>query len=258
MHIPIKTQHVRLLRGKLCREVFARVAGETPYAVFREMENGDRFSRNIQLFQIAGWLYATPEEIGREEWSRWAPKSAFCYDCLSADDLALIEETKPAFRWCLRKADERSYTGAEIFKLLRFFENDPRVEFLVGAGLKNLALSAGFRKIGKHLREDVVRWSIKNGDYGLKAALGCLRERIEIGEWIRWQNTGDYKKLPYNVWKHVDRQGVYPWEYFEYLRTLEEIGKDAKDPYWGMPTSFRRRRRQAERIAENLRKAKDA
>jgi len=265
MHIAIKSQRVRLLRGQLVREVCAAPRGKAkgcaPYPVFREWEDGHRESRNLRFQIIAGWLYATPEEIGREEWSADAPKGDWCLDYLSEADLALIAESRPEFRFCLRKADERGYTGAEIFKLLRAFKEDSRVELLVGAGMKNLALSSGFRRLSKRLQQDVARWAIQNGDYGLRAALDCLRERISIGEWARWRScwagaSPEGARLSYKVWKHLDAHGIYPHEYREYLRTLAEAGKDASDPYWGLPTDFRRRRRQAERIVANLRKAK--
>ena len=258
MHVPIKSQHVRLIRGKLCREVLARWQNDLPYPVFREWEDGKRESRHLRYSFVAGWLYTTPEEIGREEWVKgYAPAGDWCLDYLAPEDIARIERAKPAFRFCLRKADERGYTGAEIFQLLRAFEADPRVELLVAAGLKRLALSAGFRRLSKRLQQDVARWSLQNGDYGLRAALDCLRERISIGEWYEWKHYNDAGKLPYKVFRRLAAWGVPAWEYREYRSTLKEIGKDWRDPYWGLPSDFRARRRQAERIAANLRKAKD-
>lgn len=269
MHIAVKSQQVRLLRGQLVREVSAAPRGKakgcTPYPVFREWEDGHRESRNLYFQIISGWLYSTPEEIGREEWSADAPKCDWCLDYLSEADLALIAEARPEFRFCLRKADERGYTGAEIFRLLRAFKEDSRVELLVGAGLKSLALAPGFRRLSKRLQQDVARWALQNGDYGLRAALDCLRERISVGEWSRWRGGrcgvcycgSSAARLSYKVWKHLDAHGIYPHEYLEYLGTLAEAGKDASDPYWGLPTDFGKRRRQAERIARNLRKAKE-
>ena len=257
MHYYQKKSRFRLLRGQLVREVYAVYGSALPFAVFREWEDGRRASRNIEHHFVAGWLYSTPEEIGREEWNfDYAPRSGFGGDdYLSPEDVELIAQARPAFRWCLRKADERGYTSAQVFELLRAFEADPRVELLVEAGLKHLALSSGFRRLSKRLQQDVSRWAIQNGDYGLRAAIDCLRERISIGDWARWRGSAG-KTFAYKVWKHLDAHGIYPWEYREYLDTLRQAGKDVNDPYWGLPTDFARRRRQAERIVANLRKAK--
>lgn len=274
MHYFDREQRVRLIHGRLCREVYAVTRfTPRPFAVFREWEDGRRESRNIYLRSIAGWLFAAPGDrfeygsghVCAEPWLPDAPKNAFCWDYLTADEEAVVAEAHPEFRWCLRKAVERGYNGAEIFALLRAFKADPRVELLVGASMKRLALSAGFRRLSKRLQQDVARWALQNGDYGLRAALDCLRERISVGEWSRWRGGrcgvcycgSDASRLSYKVWKHLDAHGIFPHEYLEYLGTLAEAGKDASDPYWGLPTDFRRRRRQAERIARNIRKAND-
>ena len=260
MHIAIKSQRVRLLRGQLVREVSAAPRGKAkgcaPYPVFREWEDGHRESRNLYFQIISGWLYSTPEEIGREEWSADAPKGDWCLDYLSEADLALIAEARPEFRFCLRKADERGYTGAEIFKLLRAFEADSRVELLVAAGLKSLALSAGFRRLSKRLQQDVARWAIQNGDYGLRAALDCLRERISVGEWNEWR-SGEWRNMKYKTFRYLKTCNVYPWEYREYLYTVQAVGKDPSDEYWKYPSNFRKRRRAVERMWANLQKAKE-
>lgn len=263
MHHFDRCQRIRLIRGKLCREVYAIGYTKEPFAVFREFEDGRKFTRNLYYRSIAGWMFVAPDEkvygesAGRERWIEEAPKYDFCDDYLSPGDFDLIAEARPEFRWCLRKADDRGYTGADIFRLLRAFKEDSRVEFMVASGLKCLALSNGFRRLGKRLQQDVCRWAVQNGDYGLRAALDCLKNRIPIGEWHEWK-FGAFRNLPYKSFRHLKDHNIYPGEYFEYLNTLREAGKDARDPYWGLPTDFRARRRTAERIVANIRKAQDA
>jgi len=265
MHCFDREQRVRLIHGRLCREVYAVTRfTPRPFAVFREWEDGRRESRNIYLRPIAGWLFAAPGDrfeygsghVCAEPWTTDAPKNAVCWDYLTADEESVVAEAHPSFRWCLRKAVERGYNGAEIFALLRAFKADPRVELLVGASMKHLALSAGFRRLSKRLQQDVARWAIQNGDYGLRAALDCLRERISVGEWNEWR-SGEWRNMNYKTFRYLKTRNVYPWEYREYLRTVQEVGKDPSDEYWKYPSNFRARRRSAERMWANLQKAKE-
>ena len=263
MHQFKREQRVRLIRGRLVREVYAVTRHTSkPYAVFREWLDGHRESRNLYYRNVAGWLFAAPGDEDSwgsyevERWSDFAPKDDFCWDGPSAEDVELLKSYRPSFRWCIDKA--QGYNVAEIFQLLRAFDEDPAVEHLVEAGLKGLALSSGFRRLSRPLQRAVAKWSAENGDHGLRAALDCLREGIAFAEWRRWQMSGEGRLLPYKVYRHLYAHGIPVFEYREYIRTLAAAGKDARDPYWGLPTDFRRRRRSAERIVANLRKAQQA
>ena len=262
MHQFKRTQRVRILRGRLCREVYAvtRYTAK-PYAVFREWLDGRRESRNLYYRTVAGWLFAAPGDEDSwgsyevERWSDFAPKDDFCWDGPTEDDVALLKSCRPAFRWCLDKA--KGYSVAELFQLLRAFDEDPAVEHLVEAGLKSLALSDGFRSLTEGTRKAVVKWSLANGDHPLRTALDCIREGITVDEQRGWR-TGSARYHAYKVHKWFKEHKVHFLEYEEYLDTLRRAGKDSQDPYWGIPSDFRARRRAAERIVANLRKAETA
>ena len=261
MHYFDRIQRVRLIHGRLCREVYAVTRfTPRPFAVFREWLDGHRESRNLYYRNVAGWLFAAPGDEDSwgsykvERWSDIAPENDFCWDGPSAEDVELLKSYRPSFRWCLNKA--HGYNVAELFQLLRAFDEDPAVEHLVSAGLKSLALSDGFRRLSKPLQKAVAKWSAENGDHGLRAALDCLRERISLSEWNEWR-SGEWRNMDYKTFRYLKTRNVYPWEYREYLYTVQAVGKDPSDEYWKYPSNFRKRRRAVERMWANLQKAKE-
>ena len=262
MHYFNRTQRVRLIEGKLCREIYAtakagRASNSAPLAVFREWEDGSTESRNLVYSSIAGWLYIAPEDyfdddahrFGVERWAPGGPKNGVCWDHLTPEDAETIKSARPAFRWCLDKAMAAGYTGVQIFRLLRTFDKAPEVELLVGAGLHTLATSSGLLRLSTATQKRIITWASTRGDFGLSCALACLKHGIEPEEWGRWQSS--HPRMSYPEWAYTEAKGVPRYEYFEYLSAARNVGKDLKDPYWHFPGDFAARRRAVERIASN-------
>lgn len=265
MHYFDRSQRVKVLRGKLVREVYAVPKGRSdkPFAVFREWEDGRRESRNIYSRSIAGWLFAAPGDrfeygsghVCVEPWCQDAPKDDFCFDYLTADEEAVVAEAHPEFRWCLRKAVAADFNGAEVFALLRAFREAPAVELLVGAGLKLLSLSRGFRRLSRPLQRRVVAWCEANGDYSLECALGCLKHCCAPSEWLEWRSIRNSMEFGFDSFEYCIKRKVPVLQYKEYFGAAESVGKDLSDPYWRFPSDFRARRRTVERIVANRKAA---
>lgn len=259
MHYFDRSQRVKVLRGKLVREVYAVPKGRSdkPFAVFREWEDGRRECRNIYYAGGAGWLYASPVDPGRyvEFWSPDGPLTDFCFDLLGVSDLETIEAVHPEFRWCLRKAVAAGFNGAEVFALLRAFREAPAVELLVAAGFKRLALSKGFRRLSRPLQRRVVAWCQDNGDYSLECALGCLKHGCAPSEWLEWRSIRNSMEFGFDLFEYCIKRKVPVLEYKEYFGAAESIGKNLSDPYWRFPSDFRARRLTVERIVANRKAA---
>lgn len=262
MHYFDRSQRVKVLRGKLVREVYAVPKGrsDVPFAVFREWEDGHRESRNIYYAGIPGWLYVSPDDIedgqryGADSWAPGGPKNDVCGDLLQETDVETIEAAHPEFLWCLRKAVAAGYDGAEIFALLRAFGEAPAVELLVAAGQKRLALSRRFRRLSRHLQRRVISWCQANGDYSLECALGCLKYGCAPSEWNEWRHLQKVG-FCYDMFDYCVKRQVYVREYMEYFRAAESVGKNLSDPYWRFPSDFPARRRTVERIVANRKAA---
>ena len=260
MHYFDRSQRVKVLRGKLVREVYAVPKGrsDVPFAVFREWEDGRRESRNIYYAAVSGWLYASPVDPGYdvELWRPDGPRNDVCQDRLVESDLETIEAAHPEFRWCLRKAVAADFNGAEVFALLRAFRVAPAVELLVAAGFKRLALSKGFRRLSRPLQRKVVSWCEANGDYGLECALGCMKLGCAPSDWLEWRSirarTADFG---FDSFEYCRKRKVPVREYREYFSAAESVGKDLSDPYWRFPSDFRARRLAVERIVANRKAA---
>ena len=260
MHYFDRSQRVKVLRGKLVREVYAVPKGRSdkPFAVFREWEDGRRESRNIYYAEVSGWLYASPVDPGHdvELWRPDGPRNDVCQDRLVESDLETIEAEHPEFRWCLRKAVAAGFNGAEVFALLRAFREAPAVELLVAARFKRLALSKGFRRLSRPLQRKVVSWCEANGDYGLECALGCMKLGCAPSDWLEWRSirarTADFG---FDSFEYCRKRKVPVREYREYFSAAESVGKDLSDPYWRFPSDFRARRLTVERIVANRKAA---
>jgi len=263
MHYFNRTQRVRLVEGRLCREVYATAKGSkaprAPLAVFREWEDGSTECRNLVYSSIAGWLFIAPDDphdeggrYGVEPWAPGGPKNGACWDHLTPEDAETIKAARPAFRWCLDKAVAAGYTGVQIFELLRTFSRAPEVELLVGAGLHRLAHSSGLLRLSAATQKRVIAWASTRGDFGLSCAMACLKHGIEPEAWEKWQAS--HPKMSYPEWAYAEARGVPRYEYLEYLTAARNVGKDLKDPYWHFPGDFAARRRAVERIASNRKK----
>ena len=200
MHYFDRTQRFRVIRGRLCREVYAsaKVGPATwkPRAVFREWEDGRTEFRNLYFVQVGGWLYLPPEEAldgpkpyGLERWTPGGPKNGLCWDRLTLEDAETIKSAYPAFRWCLDKALAAGYDGSKIMRLLQAFKKAPSVEFLVGAGLHSLALSNGLLRRSKASITKTIEWSREHGDEGLACATSCLKHGITPEEFWEWRRS---------------------------------------------------------------------
>ena len=261
MHYFDRIQRVRLLRDKLCREVSAvsRNGAFGQFPVFREWENGLRESRNLYFAPVAGWLLQAPEDIvdgrrfGLDAWMPDGPRNDVCQDRLGESDLETIEAAVPAFRWCLRKAVDRGYNGAEVFALLRQFQAEPKVELLVSAGFKSLALSRAFLRLSGAMQRQAVEFCRANGDQGLGLAMECLKNGIGPIQWRLWKAYGPRLKWP--DFRYVHENAVPVYEYEEYVGAALSVGKDLEDPYWRHPSDFRARRLTVERIIRNRKAA---
>lgn len=261
MHYFNRSQRVRLIGGHLVREVYATTSKHpSPVAVFREFENGKRQSRNVYYLGAAGWLFQHPDDLvegkryGVERWaSGYAPKSDFCWDWPSAADVELIAAERPAFRWCLDKAVKAGYSTAELFGLLRNFDRDPRVEYVVM--YKELAVSPMLLKWPlDHVRAlYAFRAGIKADRCPVGAADACVRLGIDLDEYLLWKQQAP--RMAWRDWRFLVDRGIPVAEYEEYLGTVRSAGKDPKDDYWRRPADFAARRRQVERIIRNQRRA---
>lgn len=264
------TDYISKYRGKIVRYVVAtwpatrsHKAGRT--TVYREFENGKKQVRRLCYHPIAGYM------VDESDLSSWTSAILECralsdgYNvyghALRDDEVAIITELHPNFKWTLQKAGECNC--AKAMKLLQQWQKNPKVEFLVGAHYDRLSLNRSFVRYSKEKQRKILNF-VKNNDSAKNWPLPKIKFVMEghtAKEYDDWKSFRDIynRAFSYESYKYLTSKRIKKDDlelYRDYIAMAKECGHKIKDKYWYAPKNLHKAHEKVMAEVELVREAR--
>ena len=256
--------------GHVYRDVFA-IWKKNRVPIYREIDDGRFFIRNVSYEPLSGWLMSVPGEVLRGYWGSETAKDTgwelYCKqqpwgdddtdkDILHQDFAEVILRQYPGFKYVLKKWKPDSTTT--MMKALIFYIQHPQIEYLLAMGFENVAFSPAFYRLTDAKKKMYLSW-IKQHPEEKKVSYNDLVTIHLYG--ITLKKLGDYRVfrglvhysvrplISYPVYEYLQKQidkGIYESEdaagflYRDYRVMAISAGHNVDDPYWKYPADLRK------------------
>ena len=254
--------------GHVYRDVFAIWKGQQ-VPIYREIDDGRFFIRNVSYEYGAGWLMSVPGEVikgywGTETvkdtgWELYWKQQPWGYGSQKqqlAEFAEVILQQYPAFNYVLKKWQPFSTT--EMMQALVVWLVHPDVEYLLAMGFENIAFSTMFYRLTDEKKKAYLQW-IRKHPTEKEVTYNDLVTIIKYSTNIKGLN--DFRVfralvhsscrpfVSFPVYKYLQKQidkGICDSEftagnlYRDYRAMAVTAGHDISVPYWKYPADLRK------------------
>ena len=256
--------------GHVYRDVFA-IWKKNRVPIYREIDDGRFFIRNVSYEYIAGWLMSVPGEVIKGYWGTETVKDTgwelyskqqpwgdgdTAREKQLADFAKVIIKQYPAFKYVLKKWEPD--TTMQMMQALIVWIEHPDVEYLFAMGFKNIAFSVAFYRLTDEKKKAYLQWIRKHPaekEVTYNDLVTIFKYNTDM------QSLNDFRVfralvhssvrpvVSFSVYKYLQKQidkGVCDSEYTagnlyrDYRAMAITAGHDINEHYWKFPADLRK------------------
>ena len=226
--------------------------------IIKKYEDGTIYGRNIDCFNVCGWLYYSPQDkcnyyystqkvVGVENWFKLV---CSCSLCSTASDMTIDEIDRffedSDFKYTFRALSDHNKLNLDmVFELYKQWKKYPKdCELLVKMGFYNLAIQKGIYRYSKENKRKMWLWLKEHQCEILKYVQYVSPQEIYMravkgfDDYRLYLNCEKNEQLYKYLLKQREKNNADFSTYLDYKRICVQLGKDLLDQYWLYPNDL--------------------